>query len=136
MLQEKWQKMISDNTVMINLVTTDGNTTSTENHMVGGAFMGNTVETDSFGNIKVTAHQEINPNVLRSADEHTETSGKMIMHEVTETYEGARISQKTGISSPPANIAGSVFLRHIIKQILNLQYTKRCMIRRERRHRI
>ena len=49
--------------------------------------------------------------MLRSADEHTETPGKMIIHEVTEAYEGARISQKTGISSPPANIAGSDFLK-------------------------
>ena len=33
----------------------------------------------------------------------------MIMHELIEVYEGARISQSRGISSPKANMSGSVF---------------------------
>ena len=31
------------------------------------------------------------------------------MHEVTEAYEGAKISMKSGVSSPVAGIAGSVY---------------------------
>lgn len=46
--------------------------------------------------INVIANQEVNPNVLGSADDFTKTPGKMIMHETTEAYEGARISQNKG----------------------------------------
>jgi hypothetical protein len=42
------------------------------------------------------ANQEVNPNVLGNADAHTNTTGKMIMHEATEAYGGAQISQQAG----------------------------------------
>ena len=97
--------MIDDSSITVNLVTTDKNETSTGNLMTGGAFMGNTVTTDADGNVKVSANQEVNPNVLGSADEHTKTPGKMMMHEATEAYEGAKISQKTGVGAGMATIA-------------------------------
>ena len=102
--------MINDHSITVNLITTDTGITSDGNLFAGGAFMGNTVTLSNTGEAKVTANQEINPNLLGSADEHTQTPGKMIMHELTEAYEGARISQSRGISSPKANMPGSVFL--------------------------
>jgi hypothetical protein len=90
-------EIIDDNSIIVNLITTDKNTTSTGNLMVGGAFMGNIVSNNDIENLKVTANQEINPNILEIADEFTKTPGKLIMHELTEAYEGARISQKTGV---------------------------------------
>lgn len=106
---KRMAKMIDDNSITVNLITSDSGMTSTGELLVGGSFMGNTVTFDSNGNAKVTANQEINPNFLGSADEYTQTPGKMIMHELTEAYEGARISQSMGISSPQANMPGSVF---------------------------
>lgn len=100
--------MINDGSIIVNIVTTDKKETSTGNLMVGGAFMGNTVTTDADGNI-VSARQEINPRILGSADEHTRTPGKMIMHETTEAYQGGKISKRSGISSPRSNIDGSVY---------------------------
>jgi hypothetical protein len=101
--------MINDNSIMINILTTDKNETSTGNLMIGGAFMGNTVTTDADGNRTVVANQEVNPNVLGAADAHTKTQGKMMMHEVTEAYAGAQISQESGVSSPPSNVEGSIY---------------------------
>jgi hypothetical protein len=101
--------MIDNQSITVNLVTTDQNVTSTGNLMIGGAFMGNTVTTDANGNRTVVANQEVNPNVLGSADAHTNTAGKMMMHEATEAYAGAQISQKSGVSSSMAGQAGSVY---------------------------
>jgi|ThiBio_inoc_biof_1041523.scaffolds.fasta_scaffold01687_4 hypothetical protein len=103
--------MIDNNSIKVNLITTDKTETSTGNLFIGGAFMGNTVTTDASGNITVVANQEVNPNVLGSADAHTNTMGKMMMHEATEAYAGAQISQKSGVSSPSSNVEGSVYER-------------------------
>lgn len=97
--------MIDDKSITVNLITTDKNETSTGNLMTGGAFMGNTVTTDADGNKTVNAYQEVNPNVLGSADAHTNTQGKMMMHEATEAYAGAQISKKSGVSAGPATQA-------------------------------
>ena len=109
-------KMIDDNSITVNLITTDKYETSTGNLLVGGAFMGNSVRKDANGNTNVIANQEINPNVLGKADEHTRTPGKMIMHEITEAYAGAQISKKMGIGASQAtkaeeNNPSSVYFR-------------------------
>jgi hypothetical protein len=72
--------------------------------------MGNKVTIDENGNKTVEAFQEINPNTLGAIDEHMGTSGKMIMHETTEAYEGAKMSQKTGTSSKNSNFISSIYL--------------------------
>lgn len=97
--------MIDNNSISVNIKTTEKNETSTGNLMIGGSFMGNTVTKDADGNTKVVANQEVNPNVLGSADAHTNTPGKMIMHEATEAYAGAQISQKEGVGVGPATQA-------------------------------
>ncbi|MDR2037601.1 MAG: hypothetical protein LBQ60_06730 [Bacteroidales bacterium] len=103
--------MIDDNSITVNMGTTSSNETSTGNYFIGGAFMGNEVQRDEDNNITVTANQEVNPNVLGAADEHTETLGKLTMHEATEAYQGAKISQKKGISSPNSASPGTVYQR-------------------------
>lgn len=99
---KRMASMIDNQSIIVNLITTDKNETSTGNLRIGGAFISNTVTTDANGNVSVVANQEVNPNVLSSADAHTNTMGKMMMHEVTEAYAGAQISQKTGVGASPA----------------------------------
>ena len=96
-------KMIDDHSITVNITTTNKTNTSEGNLFVGGAFLGNTVTVDSNGDNNVVANQLVNPNVLGRADAHTNTMGKMMMHEVTEAYSGARISQKSGVSASIAN---------------------------------
>ena len=100
---KRMAKMIDDHSITINVFTTDMDKTSTGNLMIGGAFMGNTVHDVGNGSRTVEARQEINPIVLGSADAHTRTPGKMIMHEVTEAYAGAKISKRSGKSASPAS---------------------------------
>ena len=97
-------EIIDDQSITVNLITTSKNETSTGSLLVGGAFMGNTVMTDDEGNNTVSAYQEVNPIVLGLADSHTNSMGKMMMHEVTEAYSGALISHQRGFGAPPANL--------------------------------
>ncbi|MCM1176912.1 MAG: RHS repeat-associated core domain-containing protein [Clostridium sp.] len=106
---KKLTDIIDDNKVTVNLKTTSGMETSTGKLMVGGAFMGNTVLQDKDGTTSVVANQEINPVVLGTADNHTGTPGTLVMHELTEAYQGAIISMNTGVSSPDASQKGSVY---------------------------
>ena len=71
--------------------------------------MGNNVELDSNGNaINTTAYQEVNPQVLNEADKYS-PEGTFMMHELTEAYEGAKISAKQKVSSPDTRSANSVY---------------------------
>lgn len=101
--------MIDNNSITVNLATTDKKETSTGNLMVGGAFMGNTVTKDAAGSTVVVASQEVNPIVLGTMSNAHGTPGQDMFHEATEAYQGALISQQSGISSPPSNQAGSVY---------------------------
>ena len=102
-------EIISNNKITVNLITTDKLFTSTGNLFVGGAFMGNEVTLDENGNVKsVDAYQEINPIVLGKADKCSK-EGTFIMHELTEAFEGAKISENKRKSSPPSFKSGSVF---------------------------
>jgi hypothetical protein len=95
--------MIDNTSITVNLQTTDNKTSSIGGQLVGGAFLGNKVTTDANGKNTVEAFQEINPNTLGAVDEHMGTKGTMIMHEATEAYEGAKMSQKTGVSNRNSN---------------------------------
>ncbi|MDR2002767.1 MAG: RHS repeat-associated core domain-containing protein, partial [Prevotella sp.] len=106
---QKIASMIDNSSIIVNLNTIDGDKTSTGNLFIGGAFMGNQVYTDQDGNKIVVANQEINPKVLGTADKHTGMPGELIMHETTEAYEGAKISQKSGVSSGNSSATNSVY---------------------------
>lgn len=73
--------------------------------LIGGTFRGNQV-TEGSPN-KVIAMQEINPSMLSAADDAFGTQGAFTLHEITEAYEGAKMSQNSGVSSPEAGFQGS-----------------------------
>jgi hypothetical protein len=99
-------KVVDDHSVTVNVTAEDTSKTSSGDLYIGGAFMGNTVNATTN---EVSATQEINPNVLGKLADANIKPGEGVLHEVTEGYEGALISQKSGVSSPAANVAGSVY---------------------------
>jgi RHS repeat-associated protein len=122
-------------------ITADGAKTTTDPStggallMVGGAFMGNTVGTetttrteiipgengmcgpdDSMTEVDitttstvVTAEQHVNPDILGAMDAANGNNGAGMLHETLEAYEGGLISLKNGVSSPAAGQPGSVY---------------------------
>ena len=102
-------RVIDDESINVNISAVSDVFTSTGEFFIGGAFMGNEITTDSEGLLSISAFQEVNPNVLGTADDFTETPGKMMAHEFTEAYEGAIISKNNGLSSPPSNKINSVY---------------------------
>ena len=99
---------IDDHSVNVNIKAENTKTTESGDLYIGGAFSGNEV-TKSEGGNTVTANQEVNPEVLGKMSDTHGKPGADILHEVTEAYQGAKISQKKGKSSPAAGAAGSVY---------------------------
>jgi len=99
---------INSGTITVNIVTVSGSTNSNGNLIVGGAFEGNVVTVTPNGKI-VTATQTINPNVLAKMSNAHGLQGQDVVHEITEAYQGAIISQQLGVSSPASNQQGSVY---------------------------
>ena len=96
--------VIDDNDIIVSVTTREHNITSNGFEMVGGAFMGNIVDNES-----AVAFQEVNPGFLSDIEAVTGTQGQLVMHEITEAYEGAKISISKGVSSPQAGKDGSVY---------------------------
>lgn len=90
---------IDDNSVTVVVTAENTKKTSTGNLYVGGAFMGNTVTQSMDGNT-VVAQQEVNPQVLGTMSKVNDKPGADMLHETTEAYQGALISQASGVSSP------------------------------------
>jgi len=101
---------IDDHSVTVNVNATDNHTIG-PSLFVGGAFEGNTVTPAATpgGTNTVAANQEINPNVLAKSDAPYGQPGGNTLHEVTEAYQGAKMSQTSGVSSPAAGGPGSVY---------------------------
>jgi RHS repeat-associated protein len=109
---------IDDYSVTVNVKAENTTQTSTGNLYIGGAFMGNEVtqvfpgfegNTSSNSVNIVNANQEVNPKRLGNVSDAHGKHGTDMLHEVTEAYQGAKISQSTGISSPIGGQAGSVY---------------------------
>jgi len=103
-------EIITSTSIKVEVNTTNGAVTSEGSPFVGGAFMGNTVTKTESGNT-VVAKQEVNPKVLSRMSSLNLAPGQDMLHEVTEAYGGAKISQASGVSSPsaaPGNV-GSVY---------------------------
>jgi RHS repeat-associated protein len=102
---------IDDHSINVNVDATNNKTTSNGSQFVGGAFGGNTVtpSTTTGGTATVNANQEINPTVLAASDAPYGKAGANTLHEVTEAYQGAKLSQASGVSSGDSNAAGSVY---------------------------
>jgi hypothetical protein len=101
---------IDDHSVTVNVNATDNHTIG-PSLFVGGAFEGNTVTpaATTGGTNTVVANQEINPKVLAKSDAPYDKPGANTLHEVTEAYQGAKMSQTSGVSSPAAGGSGSVY---------------------------
>lgn len=95
---------IDDHSIKVNVLANNTKSTTNNGLLVGGAFMGNTVTTTSEG-VSLEARQEINPSVLSQADNYYGTPGSLTLHETTEAYQGALLSQKSGTSVGPATQA-------------------------------
>lgn len=67
------------------------------------------INTGPLAKSTVVADQTVNPNVLGSMSTARGTPGADMLHEVTEAYQGALISQSSGVSSPASNASGSVY---------------------------
>jgi RHS repeat-associated protein len=91
---------IDDHSVTVNVLATDTTVTTEGSQYNGGAFMGNTVDSLTH---TVVAKQEVNPVMLAGIDEHTRTPGNSIAHEVSEAYQGAKLAQAKGVSTPSAS---------------------------------
>ena len=99
---------IDDSSITVNVNAENTSKTAAGDLYIGGAFSGNTVTKGANGNT-VVAEQEVNPDVLNKASTGNGKPGTDILHEVTEAYQGGLISQKSGVSSPAENKAGSVY---------------------------
>ncbi|MCL9807715.1 RHS repeat-associated core domain-containing protein, partial [Flavobacterium amniphilum] len=103
---------IDNHSIKVNVKAENTDSTSKGNVYCGGAFMGNTV-TDKVdpasGKNIVEATQEVNPQVLGAISNHYDKPGNDMVSEVTEAYEGGKLSQASGISSPDSGTDGSVY---------------------------
>lgn len=88
---------IDDSSVTVN-INTNNNKTLNGGLFVGGAFGGNTVTKNADGTNNVSTNQVVNPNVLNKASSGNGKPGADVLHEVTESYQGALITQKSGNS--------------------------------------
>jgi RHS repeat-associated protein len=97
---------IDDNSIVVNLNSENTTQTKSGALYIGGAFSGNTVTGES-----VVAEQEINPSVLNTMSNVHGKPGVDVLHEATEAYQGALISQKRGKSSAAAGQSGSTYTK-------------------------
>ncbi len=102
---------IDDRSVTVNVNANDKIVDASGNFFVGGGFGGNTVTLASKPGDKATvsANQEINPGILSASDVAGGKPGANTLHEVTEAYQGALISQASGVSSPNSSSSASVY---------------------------
>ncbi|MGV6944285.1 RHS repeat domain-containing protein [Sphingobacterium kyonggiense] len=107
---------IDDKSVVVHVTAENTKQTSSGDLMIGGAFMGNSIigggidgSIEGLGN-KVVANQETNPGVLGTMSDAHAKPGTDMLHEITEAYQGALISQGLGVPSPAANSPSSVYL--------------------------
>ncbi|MGV1012919.1 MAG: DUF6443 domain-containing protein [Flavobacterium sp.] len=104
----KLASVIDDHSVNVN-VNADNSNNSIE---YGEAFMGNTVTSNvdsASGKNIVNATQAVNTRQTASLDASANKPGATILHGVVEASEGAKMSQASGVSSPQAGAAGSVY---------------------------
>jgi hypothetical protein len=99
---------IDDNSIVVNVNAENTKFTKSDNLYIGGAFSGNTVTVGEGGNT-VVAEQEVNPGVLHKMSTEYNKPGADMLHEVTEAYQGALISQTTGNSAGNGNQSPEVY---------------------------
>ncbi|REC63647.1 RHS repeat-associated core domain-containing protein [Chryseobacterium pennae] len=101
---------IDDHSVKVNVKAENTNTTEAGLLYVGGTFSGNKTsyqlskDGNSISAITETK-QEVNPTVLGAMSDYFGKPGADMLHEVTESYQGALISRKFGINAGVATQA-------------------------------
>jgi RHS repeat-associated protein len=102
---------VDDKSITVNVNATTDVKNSAGEIVVGGALIGNTVTPASSkdGVATVEANQQVNPSQLQAQSDYYGKPGADMLHEVTEAYQGAKISQTSGVSSPRAGQPGSVY---------------------------
>ena len=110
-LSKKVASIIDDPNTDVIMGTRDSYGTSNGRLLIGGSFMGNRVEKGPDGEVtRVITNQEINTEVLSKVDTYVKL-GTSIMHELTESYEGAKIAWKKSISIPIGDEKNKYFNR-------------------------
>ncbi len=99
---------IDDHSVNVNVKAENTNMTEARHLYIGGAFSGNKTKSllsrdGSSLSTTIETKQEVNPTVLGAMSDYFGKPGADMLHEVTESYQGALISKKIGID---AGIAG------------------------------
>jgi RHS repeat-associated protein len=101
---------IDDHSVKVKVDASNADRTPDGVVMVGGSFLGNTVNAKMIGTpggpraaVTVEANQQVNPEVLSKIDNYSGTPGKSTLHEVTEAYQGAVLSKAEGSAKPATN---------------------------------
>ncbi len=95
---------IDDHSVNVNVSAEYTNITKSGNLYVGGTFSGNKTSyllnrDGSAVNTITNAYQEVNPKVLGAMSDYFNKPGVDMLHEVTESYQGALISRRLGVNS-------------------------------------
>jgi len=121
---KKLLEVINSTDVAVNVTANPTNEISTGIYSkVGGAFMGNEISsatmtlvagTKPYNPIEmeittVKTQQVVNPTVLDQIDTYYNEPGASILHEVTESFEGGKISKRAGVSSPNSGEVGTVY---------------------------
>ncbi len=94
-------KAIDDHSVDVLINTTSNATSASGKIIVGGAFMGNNVSIDNKDCMQAT--NEVDTGTSGRIDDAFATPGGVILHEITEAYQGAKNAQKTGITAGDAD---------------------------------
>ena len=92
---------IDDHSVNVNVKAENTKMTEAGHLYIGGAFGGNTTKSllsrdGSSLSTTIETKQEVNPTVLGAMSDYFGKPGADMLHEVTESYQGALISQKLG----------------------------------------
>jgi RHS repeat-associated protein len=95
------QTAIDDKSITVNVEARSTSKSETGQLFFGGGFFGNTVTKKGPIN-EVSTQQLVHPGAMKKAENIIGKPGQLILHEVTESYQGALIAQGTGQSTPPA----------------------------------
>ena len=105
---QKLMEIIDNNKVIVNIKAQKEDNISDNEYMVGGAFMGNSYNSELDN---VTALQVVNPAFLNSLSKaNNKKAGYDMFHELDEAFQGGLISLASKSPSPQAGIEGSVYL--------------------------
>jgi RHS repeat-associated protein len=95
---QKLADAIDDHSAVVKVNASSSTTTPDGNPIIGGAWLGTKItgETTADGTAVVEGNQQVNTDQAAKIDAHYGAPGSTILHEVTESYEGAKLTQITG----------------------------------------